>query len=49
MKKHIKPISKAVAGTDVVSIISLVVSILTALAPIVTLIVDSAEGKEKES
>jgi hypothetical protein len=36
--KHLKPISKAQAGTDVLSILSLVVSVITAIIPIIELI-----------
>lgn len=44
--KHLKPVSKAQSTIDVGTVISAVAALLTALAPIITLIVNASKSQD---
>lgn len=44
--KHLKPVSKAQTTMDVGTIISAIAALLTALAPIITLLVNSSKSQD---
>ncbi len=45
--KHLKPISKAQSSVSTTDIITLITSMVTALVPIVTLILDASATKKQ--